>query len=59
MMTLIVRQSSQQLFGSGAAASVLLMLVMFVWVGVCGAPSAATWRPPHDRADALAARAGA
>jgi multiple sugar transport system permease protein len=35
MMTLIVRQSfSNNLFGFGAAASVLLMLVMFVWVGV-------------------------
>lgn len=35
MMTLIVRQSfSNNLFGFGAAASVLLMLVMFVWVAV-------------------------
>jgi multiple sugar transport system permease protein len=35
MMTLIVRQSfSNNLFGFGAAASVLLMLVMFIWVGV-------------------------
>ena len=33
MMTLIVRQSFQNnLFGFGAAASVLLTLVMFVWV---------------------------
>jgi multiple sugar transport system permease protein len=35
MMTLIVRQSFQNnLFGFGAAASVLLTLVMFVWVAV-------------------------
>ena len=35
MMTLIVRQSFQNnLFGFGAAASVLLTLAMFVWVGV-------------------------
>jgi multiple sugar transport system permease protein len=35
MMTLIVRQSfSNNLFGFGAAASVLLMGVMLVWVGV-------------------------
>jgi len=33
MMTLIVRQSFQNnLFGFGAAASVLLTLAMFVWV---------------------------
>ena len=35
MMTLIVRQSfSNNLFGFGAAASVLLMAVMLVWVAV-------------------------
>jgi len=35
MMTLIVRQSfSNNLLGFGAAASVLLMLAMFVWVAV-------------------------
>ena len=35
MMTLIVRQSfSNNLFGFGAAASVLLTLAMLVWVGV-------------------------
>jgi len=35
MMTLIVRQSfSNNLFGFGAAASVLLMLAMFVWVAI-------------------------
>ena len=35
MMTLIVRQSfSNNLFGFGAAASTLLMLVMLVWVAV-------------------------
>jgi multiple sugar transport system permease protein len=35
MMTLIVRQSFQNnLFGFGAAASVILTLVMLVWVGV-------------------------
>jgi multiple sugar transport system permease protein len=33
MMTFIVRQSfSNNLFGFGAAASTLLMLVMLVWV---------------------------
>jgi multiple sugar transport system permease protein len=33
MMTLIVRQSfSNSLFGFGAAASVLLMAVMLIWV---------------------------
>ena len=33
MMTLIVRQSfSNSLFGFGAAASVLLMFVMLIWV---------------------------
>jgi multiple sugar transport system permease protein len=35
MMTLIVRQSfSNNLFGFGAAASVLLMLAMLLWVAV-------------------------
>jgi multiple sugar transport system permease protein len=35
MMTLIVRQSfSNNLFGFGAAASTLLMLIMGVWVFV-------------------------
>jgi multiple sugar transport system permease protein len=35
MMTLIVRQSfSNNLFGFGAAASTLLMLIMAVWVFV-------------------------
>jgi multiple sugar transport system permease protein len=35
MMTLIIRQSfSNNLFGFGAAASVLLMLVMCVWIAV-------------------------
>ena len=35
MMTLMVRQSFQNnLFGFGAAASVLLTLVMFVWVAI-------------------------
>ena len=35
MMTLIVRQSfSNNLFGFGAAASTLVMIVMLVWVAV-------------------------
>jgi multiple sugar transport system permease protein len=35
MMTLIVRQSFQNnLFGVGAAASTLLMLVMFAWIAI-------------------------
>jgi multiple sugar transport system permease protein len=35
IMTLIVRQSfSNNLFGFGAAASTLLMLVMLIWVGI-------------------------
>jgi multiple sugar transport system permease protein len=35
MMTFIVRQSfSNQLYGLGAAASTLLMLVMLIWVAV-------------------------
>ena len=61
MMTLIVRQSfSNNLFGFGAAASVLLMARDARLGGASGtAPSAATWRPPHDRARTLAAHAPA
>jgi multiple sugar transport system permease protein len=35
VMTLIVRQSfTNNLFGFGAAASTLLMIIMFVWVAI-------------------------
>ena len=57
MMTLIYRQSfSNNLFGFGAAASVLLMLAMCVWVAVLvPRRSSATWRSHEPSPSALRA----